>query len=278
MGGINIGANFNYQGATFLDSRQGLPQTLDDLLNWDILVPLGFEVCVNGEWYIYKGEDYWNMETGHWEKRITLKDYTLEINKLMAEVFPATLNVSGGGVYEIGESIIPRISWELKKESALMIPEQVTIDDMVVERPESGVWRPSQPITSNRRYTVKAWYDGATYVDFVDIKFSYKKYWGVISDPAEFNDPYGLFSTWADSWRLPTTTFNCSGGFYPVYVIPLSLYPGELDFQLWVGGLRSTDFTITQKTLTNASGNTSEYLVCSLGHIQTGVLNIMFDN
>lgn len=278
MGGINIGANFNYQGATFLDSRQGLPQTLDDLLNWDILVPLGFEVCVNGEWYIYKGEDYWNIETGHWEKRITLKDYTLEINKLMAEVFPATLNVSGGGVYEIGESIVPRISWELKKESALMIPEQVTIDDMVVERPESGVWRPSQPITSNRRYTVKAWYDGATYVDFVDIKFSYKKYWGVISDPAEFNDPYGLFSTWANSWKLPTTTFNCSGGFYPVYVIPLSLYPGELDFQLWVGGLRSTDFTITQKTLTNASGNTSEYLVCSLGHIQTGVLNIMFDN
>ena len=278
MGGINLGANFNYQAEKFLDDRQGLPQTLDDLLNWDILVPLGFEVCVNGEWYTYKGEDFWNIETGHWEKRITLKDYTLEINKLMAEVFPMTLTVSGSATYEIGESIIPRISWELRKESATLTADRVTIDDIEVERPESGVWRPSQPITSNRRYTVKAWVDGATYIDFVDIKFSYKKYWGVIANPTEFRDPFGLFSTWADSWRLPTTTFNCSGGFYPIYVIPASIYPGELDFQVWVGGLRTTDFTIEQKTLTNDSGDTSEYMVCTLGHIQTGVLSIMFDN
>ena len=117
-----------------------------------------------------------------------------------------------------------------------------------------------------------------SFIYVVDIKFSYKKYWGVIANPTEFRDPFGLFSTWADSWRLPTTTFNCSGGFYPIYVIPASIYPGELDFQVWVGGLRTTDFTIEQKTLTNDSGDTSEYMVCTLGHIQTGVLSIMFDN
>lgn len=276
--GIDIGTNINYQGEMFLDSRQGLPQSLNDLLNWDIAVPLGFEVCVNGEWYIYKGEEFWNIRTGHWEKRITLTDYTMEINKLMAEVFPMTLTVGGGGVYEVGQSITPRISWELSKESAILTPERVQIDGIDVDRPESGVWYPSSPITTNRRYTIKAWCEDATYVDFVDITFKLKKYWGVISDPAQEIDVYGLLSDWADSWRLPSTTFNCSGGYYPIYIIPESIYPGELDFQLWVGGLRSSDFTITRRTLTNASGSQDSYMVCVLGHIQSGVLNIKFDN
>ena len=60
--------------------------------------------------------------------------------------------------------------------------------------------------------------------------------------------------------------------------VRLEVERDELDFQVWVGGLRTTDFTIEQKTLTNDSGDTSEYMVCTLGHIQTGVLNIMFDN
>ena len=55
---LKIGTNFNYQGHDFLDYRQGLPKTLEDLRNWDILVPLGFEACVDGEWYMWKGEDY----------------------------------------------------------------------------------------------------------------------------------------------------------------------------------------------------------------------------
>ena len=275
--GINIGTNFNYQGATFLDSRQGLPQSLDDLLNWDILVPLGFEVCVNGEWYTYKGESFWSVETGHWEKRITLQDYTEEINKLMAEVFPMNLIVSGSGTYEIGSTVTPRIGWELKKESLSIIPDRVQVDGVDVERPESGVFYPS-PIRSDRRYTVKAWVDGASYVAFVDIRFSLKKYWGVIDDPSGLSDLTGLNYDWANSWRLPTTVFNCSGGYYPVYIIPSSLYPGELDFQMWVGGLRSTDFNISRKSLTNSRGNTSEYLVCTTGRIQTGILNIKFDN
>ena len=276
--GINVGTNFNYQGANFLDNRQGLPQTLDDLLNWDVLVPLGFEVCVDGEWYINKGETFWSPETGHWEKRITLNDYTNEIHKLMAEVFPMNLVVSGSAIHEVGERITPRISWELRKESATLIPERVTVDDIEVDRPESGVWYPDSPITSDHRYTVKAWYEGAFSVAFVDIKFSYKKYWGVISDPASFEDIFGLHSDWADTWRLDPTTFNCSGGYYPVYIIPAFLYPGELDFQVWVGGLRTSDFNITQKRLINSSGNEGEYIMCSLGHIQTGVLTIGINN
>lgn len=276
--GIDIGTNFNYQGANFLDARQNLPKTLDDLLNWDILVPLGFEVCVDGEWYIYKGEDFWSARTGHWDRRISLQDYTAEINKLMAEVFPMNLTVSGSGTYEVGERVTPRIGWELNKESVRLTPEQVMIDDIVVPRPESGSWRPSSPITSDRTYQVKVWADGATYVDFVKIKFSLKKYWGVVADPAGFDDVYGLHSDWADDWRLPPTIFNCTGGYYPIYVIPLSIYPGELDFQMWVGGLRSTDFIISQRTLVNASGHEDTYMVCILNHIQTGVLNIEFNN
>ena len=196
----------------------------------------------------------------------------------MSEVFPMTLSVSGSNVYELGQTITPRISWELHKESAIIIPDRVQIDGVDIDRPESGVWSPASPITSSRTYTIKVWSDGASYVGSVNIRFKLKKYWGVISEPNQAIDVYGLFSTWADSWKLSGTTFNCSGGFYPVYIIPATLYPGELDFQVWVGGLRSTDFTITRRTLTNVSGHKDEYVVCVLNRIQTGMLNIKFDN
>ena len=65
----NIGTNFSYKAENFLDYRQGHANSKEDLKNWDVPVPIGFEVCVNNEWYYYDPEVD-NNDTGHWVKRV----------------------------------------------------------------------------------------------------------------------------------------------------------------------------------------------------------------
>lgn len=67
---INIGASFSYQGKYFLDDRQNNPKTKNDLKNWTIPVPEGFEIYLpaDGEWYVFKST-YNETETGHFRKR-----------------------------------------------------------------------------------------------------------------------------------------------------------------------------------------------------------------
>ena len=70
-----IGTNFNYKGARFLDSRQGV-ESKRDLLNWDfekVPVPLGFELCLSdddGEIWYYYDPNVTYPETGHWIPRL----------------------------------------------------------------------------------------------------------------------------------------------------------------------------------------------------------------
>lgn len=277
--GIKIGTNFNYQGSYFLDARQGMPKTLSDLLNWDILVPVGFEVVVDGEWYTYKGEGFWLPETGHWQKRAdAMRDYGKEIEKLMAAVFPMTLTVSGGGTYTEGSSVSVEIRWTLRKESKLYTPDKVEIDGLVVPQPELGHYTLPTRLKNSHTYTVRVWYDDAVYSGQVEYTFKNKKYWGVISDPAEFQDVYGLFNSWSDSWKLDETKFDCTGGWYPVYVIPREMWPGENTFSLWVGGFQSSDYTHSTMTLLNEAEKPTNYEVIVLNRKQTGILNIRVGN
>lgn len=67
---INIGASFLYKGKYFLDDRQNLPKTTNDLKNWSIPVPEGFEVYLSSEnqWYEFRSS-YSDEITGHFRKR-----------------------------------------------------------------------------------------------------------------------------------------------------------------------------------------------------------------
>lgn len=66
---IGIGSNFLFEGEEFLDKRQSLVKSLDDLKNWDKLVPVGFEVPFNGVWYEYRPDLPKNEETGFFRQR-----------------------------------------------------------------------------------------------------------------------------------------------------------------------------------------------------------------
>lgn len=275
---LKIGTNFDYQGHDFLDKRQGLPQSLEDLRNWDILVPLGFEACVDGEWYMYKGQDYWNDETGHWEKRSVSmgNNYDDAIAKLMAKVFPATFSVSGGGTYEKGNSVTPRITWSLKKEGVAVPIDKVWIDGTLLPDPSVTSWSPGSAITATHTYNVRVQSsEGAEFTGSARYTFQLKKYWGVVSDPLVTPSLSSLSSEWATSWTKSATTFDCTGGKYPMYIIPANLYSAS-EFQIWIGGLRNTAFDTRRETLSNSYGSRDEYVIIYLNVRQTGVLSIEF--
>lgn len=65
-----IGTNFSYKAENFLDNRQGLASTKEELKNWDIPVPRSFEVCLNGTWYYYD-QTITLSDTGHWIPRVS---------------------------------------------------------------------------------------------------------------------------------------------------------------------------------------------------------------
>lgn len=66
---IKIGSNFSFQGKNFLDERQGLAKKKEDLLNWSVAIPAGFEVNCDGEWYVYNPSVEASSETGYFHPR-----------------------------------------------------------------------------------------------------------------------------------------------------------------------------------------------------------------
>ena len=226
---------------------------------------------------MYKGPDYWDPETGHWEKRSVSmgNNYDDAIAKLMAEVFKASFSVSGGGTYEKGNSVTPRITWSLKKEDVAVPIDKVWIDGTLLP-PGVTSWSPGSAITATHTYNVRVQSsEGTEFTGSATYTFRLKKYWGVVSDPLVTPSLSSLSSEWATSWTKSATTFDCTGGKYPMYIIPANLYSAS-EFQIWIGGLRNTAFDARRETLSNSYGSRDEYVIIYLNVRQTGVLSIEF--
>ena len=71
MAAIPIGTPFLFQGEEYLDSRQGLASSLEDLKNWTTSIPYGFEVFVKSEkaWYQYRPDEDFYPESGYFKRR-----------------------------------------------------------------------------------------------------------------------------------------------------------------------------------------------------------------
>ena len=273
---INIGSNFNYQGQTFLDGRQGEAKTLRDLLEWDILVPEGFEVNVDGDWYTYD-TSYYSPITGKFKKRPGFEEFCEIDNK----VFPLTFSsFSQVETYEVGQKIWPMLSWTLSRKGQAVSPSLALVNGSVDGVAEDKLSYSSQEyITSNTDYTVLCRVEsGAEVSKTVSYKFYNKKFYGVSAKASiDTSDISGFTSVWATSWTLPATTFNCTGGMYPYYLIPTSLY-NPSTFRMWISGLRNTDMVVSNLLITNAYGVDTDYTVIRLGTLQHGSPVITFAN
>lgn len=65
-----IATNFLYQGLAHLDGRKDMATTREELMNWDVPVPEGYTIVVDGVNFVYS-KDINIPETGHWYPEIS---------------------------------------------------------------------------------------------------------------------------------------------------------------------------------------------------------------
>lgn len=300
---ISVGSNFLYQGKKFLDDRQNKAKTTKDLKLWNIPVPDGFEIFIEGSWYVFNSSNPENEITGKFKKRteisqdfgtdtektisqstITNKFTEVEkyISKLQSSVFPLEFKTfSGGGTFEIGSNIIPKLSWTvgIKGESDILIPDEVTVNgikDGISEDLSSYTGSCiSLSLPGKESYQVYVRKDYLSATKTVDFNFCYKRYYGT-SPKSELtsSDIISMNSNFitGNSYTMASTTFDCTGGKYPYYIIPKSIYKTNLEF--WVGGLKNSDTVIENVNVRTVTGLEVEYVTIRLKNIQTGKLSI----
>lgn len=196
--------------------------------------------------------------------------------------FPLNLNIvpSSNSVFEKGSSYTPTINISVSRkgtnvtsESNINVVGEPTLSGSISS--DKQTWTPTKAVTANQKLTVTATYGSQSASKVYYVFFKNKKYWGTSANTSLTNAQVLALegSTWADNRLMESTNFDCTGGKYPYYVIPANVYNG---LQVWVGGLKNTDITVTDMTVTNASGSSQAYKVIRLTNIQTGVLSIQF--
>ena len=209
---------------------------------------------------------------------------TADMYKTLQEIelatFPLNLALAGGGTWEMGSSTKPVVSITAARKGS-----DVTSSCSIVVQPQPSLagslssdkrtWTASTNISNVYNIKVSATLNTQSVTKSVIYYFKYKKYYGTSSNATLTNAQILALggSTWADSRSMGATNFDCTGGKYPYYVIPADIYTG---LEVWVGGLKNSDITVTNITLTNASGSSKAYKVVRLTNIQTGILSIQF--
>lgn len=207
---------------------------------------------------------------------------TLQELELQAFPLEVRASIAGAGTYEVGVTTKDAIRLYVQRKGV-----DVNADATITLKSSGGstvdgslnaaktMWTPNTNITQYAAKTFHVTYGTQSKDVTASWLFKYKKYWGV-SDKATLTNADVLAmagSTWADSRTMGATRFDCTGGKYPYYIIPASLYTG---LEMWVGGLKNTDLVVTDMQVTNASGATSAYKVIRLNNKQTGVLSVEF--
>lgn len=202
------------------------------------------------------------------------------LQEIELATFPLDLHLAGGGIWEVGSSVKPVVSI-----TALRKGSDITSSCDIVVTPQPSLsgslssnkkkWTASTNISSVYNIQVKATLNTQSITKSVIYYFKYKKYYGTSSNATLTNAQILALGgdAWADSRAMEATIFDCTGGKYPYYVIPSDIYTG---LEVWVGGLKNSDITVTDITLTNDEGASKAYKVIRLTNIQTGILSIQF--
>ena len=218
---IEIGTNFSYKGPRFLDERHGIARTKEDLRNWTIPIPEGFEVYLDSNsdsdggpaWYTYSSRNQ-DESTGHFKRRIDvglveniINDNTniiyTEINNIQSEidnmphepnltldVIPSAstntnIQVIGNNVLVAPEEapIVPIITWNLKNYGASIDINDIRMFVNNVEVEPINPWY-GDPISSNQTYSLIFIYNDQNFTSTVSYEFrshDWNKYLGVSS-------------------------------------------------------------------------------------------------
>lgn len=301
---IKIGTNFLYKGPLFLDSRHGIATSKTDLKNWSIPIPEGFEVYLNLEndpaWYTYNSGTT-NQETGHFTRRLDQAYVDSKITEVMSNIYNInteinniwnainsidikpnlTLDVtSNGGRRVLGSSVVPHIEWTLKNFGTPINIQEVSdvlIDNVSIGKVSS--WTSTTSINQSHTYQLTVIYNDNTLekdISYTFEAYTWIKYFGTysgssLSNISNLNPSTPAAQGWGQGSEAYEGTLDCTGGKYPYYVIPTSIYNPDT-FKMYIGGFRTTDFEDGSLRI----GDT-DYTTIRTGYIQSGILQLRYE-
>ena len=103
-----------------------------------------------------------------------------KVDEIEAAVFPYSLSVSGGAVYEKGTSHNVTVSWVMKKGSSVVTPDSSKVNGV----PATGTSKVFNGVTTNTTYRVEATKGSITKTASTSVRFVNPSYLGVV--PASF--------------------------------------------------------------------------------------------
>lgn len=112
------------------------------------------------------------------ENPVQNKVITEALNRINAELFPLSISVSGGGIFEKRTTQTIIVRWAVKEGSDTVTPGTVTVND---EGQSSSVnSKVFENVTTNTTYTVKATKDGTTVQGSTSAVFVNPSYFGPV--------------------------------------------------------------------------------------------------
>jgi len=105
------------------------------------------------------------------------------LTRMYPKVFPLSVTVSGGGLYKLGTSQNPTITWTTKESTDIITPKTVSINDEPID--PSITSKSYLNISSNITYTVKVSNDYETVSGSTSLRFVNPNYFGIVDDSSE---------------------------------------------------------------------------------------------
>lgn len=129
------------------------------------------------------------------EHPVQNKVITEALNKINIELFPLSISVSGGGLYEKRTTQTITVKWTIKEGSSTVTPDTLSVNNESVS--VSTTSKVFEGITGNTTYTVKATKNGVTVQGSTSVTFVNPSYFGAVD--ADFTPTEDAIKTLAKS-------------------------------------------------------------------------------
>lgn len=113
------------------------------------------------------------------ENPVQNKVITEALNRINKELFPLSITVSGGGLFEKRTTQTITVSWSVKEGSDIVTPDSITVNDEPVANTSKS--KQFTNVITNTTYTVKAVKDGITVQGNTSVTFVNPSYFGAVA-------------------------------------------------------------------------------------------------
>ena len=112
------------------------------------------------------------------EHPVQNKVITEALNKINTKLFPLSISVSGGGLYEKRTTQTITVKWTIKEGSNTVTPDTISVNNESVS--VSTTSKVFEGVTGNTTYTVKATKNGVTVQGSTSVTFVNPSYFGAV--------------------------------------------------------------------------------------------------